>query len=255
MKGRKMLDLKKLLKSGPLMLDGAFGTCLQSMGMPSGVCPEVWMLDHEDMVKALVGAYKNAGSRIVYAPTFSGNRIKLTEYGAEDRIDEINTTLVKWAKEAAGEDVYVAGNLTMTGKSLAPVGTLDFEELVDCYKEQVKIIAKAGADLFVIETMMSIGETRAAVLAVKEETDLPVFVTMTFEPDGRTLYGTDPVTALVTLQSMGIDAFGINCSCGPDQMEPWFKAMADYAKIPLIAKPNAGLPKLENVRTVFDMDT
>lgn len=255
MKGRKMLDLKKLLKSGPLMLDGAFGTCLQSMGMPSGVCPEVWMLDHEDMVKALVGAYKNAGSRIVYAPTFSGNRIKLTEYGAEDRIDEINTTLVKWAKEAAGEDVYVAGNLTMTGKSLAPVGTLDFEELVDCYKEQVKIIAKAGADLFVIETMMSIGETRAAVLAVKEETDLPVFVTMTFEPDGRTLYGTDPVTALVTLQSMGIDAFGINCSCGPDQMEPWFKAMADYAKIPLIAKPNAGLPKLENGRTVFDMDT
>ncbi|MCI6017990.1 MAG: homocysteine S-methyltransferase family protein [Clostridiales bacterium] len=250
-----MLDLKKLLKSGPLMLDGAFGTCLQSMGMPSGVCPEVWMLDHEDMVKALVGAYKNAGSRIVYAPTFSGNRIKLTEYGAEDRIDEINTTLVKWAKEAAGEDVYVAGNLTMTGKSLAPVGTLDFEELVDCYKEQVKIIAKAGADLFVIETMMSIGETRAAVLAVKEETDLPVFVTMTFEPDGRTLYGTDPVTALVTLQSMGIDAFGINCSCGPDQMEPWFKAMADYAKIPLIAKPNAGLPKLENGRTVFDMDT
>lgn len=256
-----MLDLKRLLKSGPVVLDGATGTWLQAAGMPTGVCPEVWMLDHKDVVTNLIRAYKEAGSRIVYAPTFSGNRIKLAEYGAGSRLEEINTTLVKWAREAVDRDSYgddapcfVAGNLTMTGQSLEPIGELAFEDLVNCYKEQVRAIAAAGVDLFVIETMMHIGETRAAVLAVKEETNLPVFVTMTFEQNGRTLYGTDAPTALVTLQAMGVDAFGINCSCGPDLMIPWVKEMAKYAKIPLIAKPNAGLPELKDGKTVFNMD-
>lgn len=253
-----MLNLKELLKDGPLLLDGATGTWLQSKGMPTGVCPELWMIEHPELVKELAASYKAAGSRIVYAPTFSGNRIKLAEYGASDQMEKINRTLVRWTKEAVQKDAhslcYVAGNLTMTGQMLKPIGTLDFETLVDCYKEQVRMIASEGVDLFVIETMMHLGEVRAAVLAVKEETDLPVFVTMTFEPNGRTLYGTDPVSALVALQAMGVDAFGINCSCGPDLMLPWIAEMKKYAKIPLIAKSNAGLPKLVDGKTVFDMD-
>lgn len=256
-----MFDLKKLLKSGPLLLDGATGTCLQQAGMPTGVCPELWILDHKEIMQNVTRVYMEAGSRIVYAPTFSANSIKLEEYHAAERLEEINTTLVKWTREAVDRDAYgddapcyVAGDLTMTGQSLAPTGMLEFEELVDCYKEQVRAIASAGVDLIVIETMMNLGESRAAVLAVKEETDLPVFVTMTFEKNGRTLYGTDAVTALVTLQALGVDAFGINCSCGPDLMVPWIQEMKKYAKVPLIVKPNAGLPKFVDGKTVFDMD-
>lgn len=255
-----MFDLKKILRDGPLLLDGATGTCLQRAGMPTGVCPELWILEHREVMQKITRDYMAAGSRIVYAPTFSGNRLKLSDYGAQDRVREINETLVRWTREAVGRDAYgdeapcyVAGDMTMTGQSLAPAGDLEFEELVDCYKEQVRAIDAAGVDLFVIETMMNLGETRAAVLAVKEETNLPVFVTMTFEKNGRTLYGTDVVTALVTLQAMGVDAFGINCSCGPDLMLPWLREMKKYAKVPLIVKPNAGLPKFVDGQTVYDM--
>lgn len=127
----------------------------------------------------------------------------------------------------------------MTGQAIEPVGTLPFETLVDCYKEQVRIIADEGVDLFVIETMMNLGETRAALLAVKEETKLPVFVTITLDENGRTLYGTDPAAALVSLEALGADAFGINCSAGPDRLGEIVKRLDRYAGIPLIVKPNA----------------
>lgn len=248
-----MPDLRKMLKEDIIYLDGATGTNLQRAGMPTGVCPELWILEHSEVLLELQQAYAVAGTQILYAPTFSGNAIKLEEYGVRDRLVEINQKLVALTRQAAGEKCLVAGNLTMTGKSLTPVGELDFEELVDCYKEQVQAIVQAGVDLFVIETMMSIQECRAAVLAVKESTDLPVFVTITLEESGRTLYGTDPVTALLTMEALGIDAFGINCSCGPDALVPVIKELSEYARIPLIVKPNAGLPRLENGRTVFDM--
>ena len=249
-----MPDLrKKLREQGLLLLDGATGTNLQKAGMPTGICPELWILEHPKELLSLQRGYVEAGSQVLYAPTFSGNAIKLAEYGISDRLKEINQRLVALTREAAGEDCFVAGNLTMTGASLTPVGELDFEDLVDCYKEQVKAIAGAGVDLFVVETMMSIQECRAAVLAVKETTDLPVFVTITLEEGGRTLYGTDPVTALITMESLGVDAFGINCSCGPDMLLPIIAELREYAYVPLIVKPNAGLPRLEDGRTVFDM--
>lgn len=255
-KTKPAFDLKALLKAGPVLLDGATGTNMFAAGMPTGVCPEAWICEHPQVLLELQQGYVRAGSRIIYAPTFSGNRIKLEEYGLTDRLEEINTRLTKLSLQAAKSSdscCYVAGNLTMTGQSLKPIGPLDFEELVDVYKEQVRAIAAAGADLFVIETMMSLAETRAAVLAVKETTDLPVIVTMSFDENGKTLYGTDPVTALVVLQAMGIEAFGMNCSSGPEAMKPWFEKMKNYAKIPLIAKPNAGLPKLIDGNSVFDM--
>lgn len=248
-----MLDIRQRLKEEIIFLDGATGTNLQQAGMPSGVCPELWIMEHPEVLLELQKSYVKAGTQILYAPTFSGNSIKLSEYGAANRLEEINQKLVALSRQAAGEECLVAGNLTMTGRSLAPVGDMDFEELVDCYKEQVRAIAAAGADLFVIETMMSIQECRAAVLAVKETTDLPVFVTITLESNGRTLYGTDPVTALITMQALGVDAFGINCSLGPDSMIPMIIEMKEYARIPLIAKPNAGLPSLVDGKTIFDM--
>ena len=159
------------------------------------------------------------------------------------------------ATRPAGEHpCYILGNLTMTGKQLRPIGQVDFETLVDCYKEQARAIVKAGVDGFVIETMMHIGEARAALLAVKEVCDLPVMVTMTFEENGRTLFGTDAVTALITLQNMGADAVGINCSTGPDKLLPLVREMKKYAFVPIVVKPNAGLPKLITGETVFDMD-
>ena len=177
-----MLNIKKLLlQGGQVYLDGATGTNLQKAGMPVGVCPEMWMIEHPEVLMKLQRGYADAGSDIIYAPTFSGNRIKLNEYGLGNRLEEINRTLVRMTKAAVGDKCYVAGNLTMTGQAIEPVGSLSFEALVDCYKEQVKIIADEGVDLFVIETMMNLGETRAALLAVKETVNLPVFVTMTLD--------------------------------------------------------------------------
>ncbi len=248
-------EFRQLTNNNIILLDGATGTNLQKKGMPTGVCPEKWILENKEVLMELQSEYVEAGTNIIYAPTFSGNRIKLKEYGLEDKIELINKELVKISKKAANNKAYVAGNLTMTGEQLAPLGNLTFEELIDIYKEQIDYITQEGVDLFVVETMMSLQETRAAVLAIKEKTDLPIMATMTFNEDGRTLYGTDAKTAIVVLQSLGADAVGINCSTGPDKMLTLVKEMKKYAKVPIIVKPNAGLPKLENGQTTYDMDT
>lgn len=180
---------------------------------------------------------------------------KIKEYGLEDHLEEMNRKLVALSKEAAkGTNALVAGDLTMTGEQLYPLGDLMFEDLVDVYKEQAKIIAEAGADLFVVETMMSLQECRAAVLAIREVCDLPVMVSLTYNEDGRTLYGTDPVTAVVVMQSLGADAVGMNCSTGPEAMLEPIAKMAEYAAIPLLAKPNAGMPELIDGQTVFNVE-
>lgn len=244
-------ELKELVKNGPVILDGATGTNLQKAGMPVGVCPEQWILENPDVMIKLQKDYVEAGTNILYAPTFTANRIKLEEYGLADRLLEMNQKLVAISKEAAEGKALVAGDLTMTGQQLYPIGELRFEELVEVYKEQAKVIAEAGADLFVVETMMSLQECRAAVLAIKEVCELPVMVSLTYNPDGRTLYGTDPATATVVLQSLGADVIGINCSTGPEDMIEPVKQMAEYATIPILAKPNAGLPELEDGVTVY----
>ena len=240
-------------ENGPIILDGATGTNLMEAGMPIGVCPEQWVMEHPEVLLKMQREYVEAGSHIVYAPTFTGNRIKLEEYGLQDRLVEINTTLVKLSKQAVDGKALVAGDMTMTGQQLFPMGELMFEELVDVYKEQAGVLAEAGVDLFVVETMMSLQECRAAVLAIREVCDLPILVTLTYNEDGRTLFGTPPETAVVVLQSLGVDAIGVNCSTGPMEMVPLVKTMAEYSTIPLIAKPNAGLPELEGKKTVYRM--
>lgn len=246
-------ELQDLFQKGPIILDGATGSNLMAKGMPMGVCPEDWIYHHKDAIVSLQKAYVEAGTQILYAPTFTANRIKLAEYGMEDRLEELNRAMVRYSREAAGDRAFVAGDLTMTGRQLYPVGDLMFEDLVDVYKEQVRAILKEGVDLFVIETMMSLQECRAALLAVKETCDLPVMISLTYNEDGRTLYGTSLEIAMVVLEHMGADIVGVNCSTGPLAMIPLVKAMLPYADIPIMVKPNAGMPELENGETVYKM--
>lgn len=249
-------QFRTLVNQKILVLDGATGSNLQRAGMPTGVCPEQWILEHPEVLLKLQTDYINAGSNIIYAPTFTCNRIKLEEYGLEDRLCEMNQSLVALSKEAVaktGYRAYVAGNLTMTGRQLYPIGRLTLEELIEVYKEQIRVLAAAGADLLVVETMMSLAEARAALIAAKETCDLPVIVSMTYNEDGRTLYGTNPETAVVVLQSLGADAIGINCSTGPEEMIPLVEQMKQYANIPILAKPNAGMPELVDGETVYAM--
>lgn len=244
-------QFQNLINSGVVLLDGATGTNLQNAGMPANICPEQWILEHPDVMRSLQRSYVEAGTQILYAPTFTGNRIKLAEYGLADRLEDMNTHLVQLAKEAADGAAYVAGDLTMTGQQLYPLGELQFEQLTEIYKEQAKVLCEAGVDLFVVETMMSLQETRAAVIAIQETCDLPIMASLTFEADGRTLFGTDPQTAVVVLQSLGVDAVGLNCSTGPLEMIEIVDTMHAYANIPILAKPNAGLPQLEGGATVY----
>ena len=249
-------EFQQLCRQRIIYLDGATGSNLMKAGMPVGVCPERWILEHEQALIDLQTAYIEAGTDILYAPTFTANRIKLKEYDLENQIEEINTRLIKLSKTIAKDKALVAADLTMTGKQLKPMGPLDFEELVDIYKEQIQYAEKAGADLIVIETMMSLQETRAAAIAAMEVSRLPVMATLTFESDGRTLFGSDAKSAAITLSHLHVDAIGANCSTGPDQMCRIIEAMAEVTDIPLIAKPNAGLPSLdENGMTVYDMDS
>lgn len=248
-------EFQALIKEHPIFLDGATGSNLQKKGMPTGVCPEKWILDNAQVLLDLQKEFVDAGSHIVYAPTFTANRIKLKEYGLEDQIRQMNHDLVAISKEAAKDRALVAGDITMTGEQLAPMGTLDFEELVDIYKEQIGYLEEAGVDLLVVETMMSLQETRAAIIAAKEVSNLAIMATMTFESDGRTLYGTDAQTAAVVLESLGAAAIGTNCSTGPDKMTEIIRQMAAVTTVPIIAKPNAGLPSLDEAgNTIYDME-
>ena len=247
-------EFQQLCQKKYIYLDGATGSNLQEKGLLAGECPETWILEHPTALIELQKAYVEAGTNILYAPTFTANRIKLAEYGLEGRLDEINAKLVALSKEAADGKAFVAGDVTMTGQQLAPIGTMDFEELVDVYKEQMNSLVNAGVDLFVVETMMSLQEARAALIAAKEICDLPIMVTLTFESDGKTLFGTDPATAMVVLQSLGASAVGVNCSTGPQAMAEVVRAMKGVAQVPVIAKPNAGLPSLtSDGKTVYDM--
>lgn len=248
-----------LSKDHILYLDGATGSNLVKAGMPSGVCPEQWSLEHQDVMLQLQKDYVQAGTNILYAPTFTANRVKLAEYHLEKNMTSMIRDLVAISKKAAestpGHPVYVAGDLTMTGEQLKPMGKMDLETLIDIYKEQILCLVDAGADLLVVETMMSLAETRAALIAAKEVCDLPVIATLTFEADGRTLFGTDAKTAAIVLESLGASAIGANCSTGPAQMESIISEMVSHTRIPVIAKPNAGLPFLdENGTTCYNME-
>lgn len=241
------------MKTRVVVLDGAMGTQLQQRGLPAGACPEAWCAAHPEVLRAIHADYISGGADIIYTCTFGANREKLSQYNLTD-VFSLNKDLAKLARAACGKTSLVAGDIGPTGKFVKPFGELEFEDAVDVFKAQVRGLLAGGVHLFVIETMMDIQEARAALLAVKELSDAFTIVTLTFEKSGRTLNGNDPVSALITLQSLGADAVGCNCSTGPKDMARIIARMAPYAAVPLVAKPNAGVPKLVDNRTVFNMD-
>lgn len=237
----------------PLLLDGSTGVMLSAAGMPEGVCTEQWVLEHPDVLKEIQRGYVRAGAQAVYAPTFCANRVKLSGYGLEGRVPEMNRALVALSREAVGDKILVGGDMTSLGLFLKPFGDASFDDFVAVYREQAEALDAAGVDFFVPETLMSLAEARAAVTAIRSVSRKPIFVTVTCDERGRMLSGTPAAVALVVLQEMDVDAFGLNCSVGPDAMAPVIRGLAPYARIPLIVKPNAGLPVVEDGHTVFHL--
>ena len=235
----------------PLILDGAMGTELQKRGFDGGDCAERWTLEHPKALLEIQRGYVAAGSQILYAPTFGANRVKLEAHGIFNRVADYNKRLVALSKQAADGKALVAGDLSPTGLFLYPLGDTRFEELVDIYAEQAKALEEAGVDLFVIETMMGVAECRAALLAVKSVSEKPVFVTITCDANGRTISGSDAAAVLQILQGMGVDAFGLNCSTGPAEMLPTLRRLREISRVPLIAKPNAGMPEITDAGAVY----
>ena len=225
----------------PTLLDGAMGTMLQRSGMKPGTIPETLNITDPEMVAKVQRAYIRAGSRAIYANTFGANRLKMKNTGYT--VEEIVSAGVRIAKECAAETGALAGlDIGPLGVMVEPLGSLPFEEAVDLYKEVMKAGADAGADMIAIETMSDLTETRAALIAAKETTDLPVFVTMSFDSTGRTFTGCTPASMARTLEGLGADAVGVNCSLGPREMVPIIREIRANTRLPVIAKPNAGLP-------------
>ena len=235
----------QLIQNGPVILDGATGSNLRAMGMPVGVSSEVWVMEHPEVIGKLQRDYKTAGSQIIYAPTFQANRICMKGHGKEDQIEEMNLKLVEIARKALGEDVLIGGDISTVGQPLAPLGYLSYEEVYTAYKEQIRVLCDAGVDLLVAETMMSEDETVACLDAALSVTDLPFMCSYSVESDGSLLYGGSVYDAAVTLEGMGASAVGINCSCGPDQLVSVVAHLKELVSIPVIAKPNAGLPVID----------
>ena len=201
-----------------VLLDGATGSNLMAAGMPKGVCTEEWVLAHKDVIQNLQRAYIEAGSNIIYAPTFGGNRVSLTMHGLQDRMEEINRTLVSYSREVADEadhKVYVAADITTSGKMMAPAGEMTYEAAFEMYQEQIEILKDSGVDLIVAETMINIEETLAAVDAASTVCELPIMCTMTVDADGSIFSGGNAIEAAVSLEAAGADAVGVNCSVGP----------------------------------------
>lgn len=235
-------EFQQLVKSGPVILDGATGSNLMKAGMPRGICTEKWVCENPEPLTRLQKAYKKAGSQIVYASTFSANRISLGNYGLENQVKELNTALMGISRNAVGKDVLVAGDLTTTGKQ-----EISYEELLEAYKEQILALVEAGADLLVAETMMGITECMAAIDAAASVCELPVMCTLTVESDGSLFFGGNIYEAVETLAEMGADAVGINCSTGPDQLLSVVENMRKKVSVPLIVKPNAGMPVIDEM--------
>lgn len=244
------MDIREELGRRIIFFDGGLGSLLQERGLKPGELPETWNLTRPEVLYDIHRAYLDAGADIILANTFGANGFKY------DNLEEIVTAAVVNAKKAvadSGRKAYVALDMGPTGKLLKPMGTLDFEECVSIYADVVRYGAKAGADLILIETMSDTYELKAAVLAAKENSNLPVVATVVFDEHHKMLTGATPEAVVALLEGLRVDAIGMNCGLGPKQMKPIFETMARYASIPLVITPNAGLPRSENGKTVYDV--
>ena len=242
-------DLRLVLEGRRhLLFDGGMGTMLQAAGMAAGEVPELLNLMNPEVITRVHAAYVEAGSEVVTTNTFGANALKL---GDAASVEEVFTAAVQAAR--AAHPRYVAADIGPIGALLRPLGTLSFDEAYALFAQQARVAEQAGANLIVIETMTDLLEVKAAVLAAKECTNLPIIATMTFEADGRTFLGTSPEIAAASLDALGVDALGINCSLGPREIRPFAQRMLAVTNKPLIVQANAGLPRVENGQTVYDI--
>ncbi len=242
-----------LLTKKTVLLDGATGSNLMAAGMPRGICTEQWVLEHPEVLLRLQEAYVEAGSRIIYAPTFGGNRKNLASHGLEKNIADINHRLVSLSQQASRGRALIAGDITTLGM-LSPAGPLFYEEAFEIYREQISFLKEAGVDLLVAETMIQLDETLAALDAAHDVCDLPVLCSMSVEADGSIFTGGNVIEACAALESAGADAVGLNCSVGPDQLVSVVRNICETVSVPVLAKPNAGMPLIdEKGNAVYSM--
>ncbi len=241
------MDIRSELKDNFLLFDGAMGTMLQAAGLPAGGLPEIYNIEHPEVIKGIHQQYLAAGSQVITTNTFQANAYKLKNcpYTPEELI----TAGVKLAKESGAP--YVALDIGPLGQLMKPMGTLTFEDAYALFLQQIKAGVAAGADAILFETMSDLLEVKAGVLAAKESCNLPIFVTMTYQADGRTFVGVDPQSAAITLSGLGVDALGVNCSLGPKELEPIIDTLLTCSRVPVMAQPNAGLPEIQDGKTVY----
>ena len=230
------------LAQGPLLLDGATGSNLMKAGMPKGVCAETWILDHPQAILELQRAYVAAGSQVLLAPTFTAGRMYLSQHGLEGELKELNRCLVALSREAAQGKAWVAGDMTTMGRADVP-----YETMLEYYHEQAQALAEAGVDLILCETLMGHDEAMAALEGCRmAAAELPVCCSFSVTADGMLYFGGSVYEAAPQVAEFGADAVGINCSVGPDQLESVVRALQESLTVPVIAKPNAGMPEIDD---------
>lgn len=246
------------------IFDGAMGTMLQAAGLEEGYCPELFNVEKPNVVKDIHGNYLQHGADIITTNTFGACSLKLEDYGLQDRVAEINTAAVRVAKEAIAmykPEARVAGSMGPTGRFLQPLGNMSFDSIYESYREQADALIKAGVDFIIIETIIDVQEMRAALLASldarqaagKTKDQVQIICQFSFSEDGRTITGTPPEVATTIVEAIGADIIGINCSLGPEQIEPLIKKIASVTNLPISCQPNAGMPQLINKQTVFPL--
>lgn len=247
------MNVREYIKDNILVFDGAMGTMLQNLGLKLGEYPEVFNITHEEEIIKIHKDYINSGAKVITTNTFGANELKLKNTNFS--VEEIIKSGVDLAKKARGnKDCYIALDIGPIGELLEPMGTLGFERAIDIFKRQIKIGEQSGADLILIETMTDLYEMKAAIIAAKESCDLPIFATMTFEEDGRTFTGCLPESMAITLEGLGVDAVGVNCSLGPKELKGIVEKIINNTNLPVMVQPNAGLPNIIRGKAVYDIN-
>ncbi len=244
---------QRLASDEVLIADGATGTMLQAAGLPTGTPGEAWVLERPEEIMRLHRAYAEAGSQIILTTTFGGTRARLKKAGLDVQVAEINRRAAELARQVAGDDIYVGGDIGPTGEMMAPLGPLTYEVAVELFAEQAQALAAGGVDCIYIETMSDLNEAKAAVAGARLACDLPVFCTFSFDTHGRTSMGVSPTQAAQTMAALGVPAIGANCGHAPEELLDILPQMRQAAPDAyLIAKPNAGVPRMIKRQVVYD---
>jgi len=245
--------LQRLTSGEVLIADGATGTMLQTAGLPAGMPGEAWVLERPEEIMGLHRAYVEAGSQIILTTTFGGTRVRLKKAGLDVQVAEINRRAAELARRVAGDDLYVGGDIGPTGEMMAPIGPLTYEAAVELFAEQAQALAAGGVDIIYVETMSDLNEAKAAVEGAQQACDLPVFCTFSFDTHGRTSMGVSPTQAAQAMAALGVSATGANCGHAPEELLDILPQMCQAAPDAyLIAKPNAGVPRMVKRQVVYD---